>query len=95
MHVFNNIIERGHERMAFHHDPDTGLRAMIALHSTKLGNALGGTRRWYYETEDDALYDVLRLSQGMTYKCACGRPAHGRRQERDHDAQARRRGDRG
>lgn len=70
MHVFSNIISRGHERIAFHHDPATGLRAMIALHSTKLGNALGGTRRWYYETEDDALYDVLRLSQGMTYKCA-------------------------
>lgn len=70
MHLFNNIISRGHERIAFHHDPATGLRAMIALHSTKLGNALGGTRRWYYETEDDALYDVLRLSQGMTYKCA-------------------------
>jgi leucine dehydrogenase len=70
MHVFESIIERGHERVAFHHDPDTGLRAIIALHSTALGNALGGTRRWYYETEDDALYDVLRLSQGMTYKCA-------------------------
>ncbi len=70
MNVFDNIISRGHERIAFHHDPETGLRAMIALHSTKLGNALGGTRRWYYETEDDAIHDVLRLSQGMTYKCA-------------------------
>jgi leucine dehydrogenase len=70
MHVFENIINRGHERVAFHHDPVTGLRAIIALHSTKLGNALGGTRRWFYETEDDALHDVLRLSQGMTYKCA-------------------------
>src|SRR5918996_2585557 len=70
MHVFENMISRGHERVAFHHDPATGLRAIIALHSTKLGNALGGTRRWFYETEDDALHDVLRLSQGMTYKCA-------------------------
>jgi leucine dehydrogenase len=70
MRVFENIISRGHERVAFHHDPATGLRAIIALHSTKLGNALGGTRRWFYETEDDALHDVLRLSQGMTYKCA-------------------------
>lgn len=71
MNVFESIIERGHERVAFHHDPATGLKAIIALHSSKLGNALGGTRRWFYETEDDALYDVLRLSQGMTYKCAC------------------------
>jgi leucine dehydrogenase len=70
MQVFENIINRGHERVAFHHDPATGLRAIIALHSTRLGNALGGTRRWFYETEDDALHDVLRLSQGMTYKCA-------------------------
>lgn len=78
MHVFDNIISRGHERVCFHHDPATGLRAIISLHSTKLGNALGGTRRWYYETEDDALYDVLRLSQGMTYKsAAAGLPMGG------------------
>lgn len=70
MHVFDQIIERGHERVCFHHDPATGLKAIIAIHNTVLGNALGGTRRWYYETEDDALYDVLRLSQGMTYKSA-------------------------
>jgi leucine dehydrogenase len=78
MHVFESIIERGHERVAFHHDPETGLKAIIALHSTALGNALGGTRRWFYETEDDALYDVLRLSQGMTYKSAvAGLPVGG------------------
>jgi leucine dehydrogenase len=71
MHVFDQIISRNHERVCFHQDPATGLKAIIALHSTKLGNALGGTRRWYYQTENDALYDVLRLSQGMTYKCAC------------------------
>src|SRR3954452_3143802 len=71
MSVFEQMIERGHERVGFHHDPVTGLKAIIAIHNTKLGNALGGTRRWFYETEDDALYDVLRLSQGMTYKCAC------------------------
>lgn len=78
MHVFDQIIERGHERVAFHHDRATGLRAIIALHSTTLGNALGGTRRWYYETEAEALYDVLRLSQGMTYKsAAAGLPMGG------------------
>ena len=71
MTVLQHMTEFGHERVAFHHDPETGLRAIIALHSSALGNALGGTRRWHYATEADALYDVLRLSQGMTYKCAC------------------------
>ena len=68
--IFNHIISRGHERLCFHQDPDTGLKAIIAIHSTALGNALGGTRRWYYESEADAVYDVLRLSKGMTYKAA-------------------------
>src|SRR5262245_36005771 len=78
MPVFDQIIDRGHERVCFHHDPRTGLKAIIAIHNTTLGNALGGCRRWYYETEDDALYDVLRLSQGMTYKCAAaGLPVGG------------------
>ncbi len=71
MNIFERMIELGHERVAFHHDPATGLRAIIAIHSTKLGNALGGTRRWHYSTEDQALNDVLRLSEGMTYKAAC------------------------
>lgn len=78
MTVFDQIVSRGHERVCFHQDPKTGLRAIIAIHNTKLGNALGGTRRWYYETEDDAIYDVLRLSQGMTYKsAAAGLPMGG------------------
>ncbi len=70
MNTFEQMIERGHERVCFHQDPDSGLRALIAVHSTKLGNALGGTRRWHYATEADALYDVLRLSEGMTFKAA-------------------------
>jgi leucine dehydrogenase len=70
MNTFDQMIERGHERVCFHHDPDTGLRAIVAIHSTKLGNGLGGVRRWHYATEADALYDVLRLSEGMTYKAA-------------------------
>jgi leucine dehydrogenase len=70
MNTFDQMTERGHERVSFHYDPDTQLRAIIAIHSTKLGNALGGTRRWHYATEADALYDVLRLSEGMTYKAA-------------------------
>jgi leucine dehydrogenase len=71
MSIFEQMSEYGHERIAFHHDCETGLRAMIAVHSTALGNALGGTRRWHYATESDAIYDVLRLAQGMTYKAAC------------------------
>jgi leucine dehydrogenase len=71
MNTFEQMTDRGHERVCFHQDPETGLRAIVAIHSTKLGNALGGTRRWHYATEADALYDVLRLSEGMTYKAAC------------------------
>lgn len=71
MNTLEQMIDFGHERVCFHNDPETGLRAIIAIHSTKLGNGLGGTRRWHYATEADALYDVLRLSEGMTYKSAC------------------------
>lgn len=70
MNTFEQMIERGHERVCFHQDPQSGLRAIVAIHSTKLGNALGGTRRWHYATEADALWDVLRLSEGMTHKAA-------------------------
>ncbi|MEE2912835.1 MAG: Glu/Leu/Phe/Val dehydrogenase dimerization domain-containing protein [Planctomycetota bacterium] len=68
--IFKQLAERDHERISFHHDSETGLKAIVAIHSTSLGNALGGTRRWYYESENDAIYDVLRLSKGMTYKAA-------------------------
>lgn len=70
MHLFDTIALHGHERVCFHQDPESGLRAIIAIHSTALGNALGGTRRWCYAAEDSALRDVLRLSEGMTYKAA-------------------------
>ncbi len=70
MKVLEQMISYGHERVAFHQDPATGLRAIIAIHSTVLGNALGGTRRWCYASEDEALFDVLRLSKGMTHKAA-------------------------
>jgi len=71
MNTFGQMIDRGHERVCFHHDEATGLRAIIAIHSTKRGSALGGTRRWHYATEEEALFDVLRLSEGMSYKAAC------------------------
>ena len=54
----------------FCHNKDAGLKAIIAIHNTVLGPALGGTRMWPYQTEADALNDVLRLSRGMTYKNA-------------------------
>src|SRR5690606_12600827 len=60
----------GHELVAYFYDKPTGLKAIIAVHSTKLGPALGGCRVWPYESEAAALNDVLRLSKGMTYKSA-------------------------
>ncbi|WP_452176676.1 Glu/Leu/Phe/Val family dehydrogenase [Georgenia subflava] len=60
----------GHEQVVYCNDAATGLRAIIAIHSTAMGPALGGTRFYPYESEDDALADVLRLSKGMTYKNA-------------------------
>ncbi|MFG0331426.1 MAG: Glu/Leu/Phe/Val dehydrogenase [Phycisphaerales bacterium] len=68
--VFNEMIARGHERVLFVQNADVGLRAIIAIHNTKLGSALGGVRRWHYNSEADALEDVLRLSEAMTYKAA-------------------------
>lgn len=71
MKIFEYMTSHQHERVCCFHDEQTGLRAIIAVHSTALGNALGGTRFWHYEREEDAFYDVLRLSEGMTYKSAC------------------------
>lgn len=68
----NPIIERmskyNHEQLLFCNDNATGLKAIIAVHNTTLGPALGGTRMWAYKNELEALNDVLRLSRGMTYK---------------------------
>lgn len=71
MNTLSTMAHHGHERVCFHTDERTGLRAIIAVHSTTLGDALGGTRRWHYASEEDALHDVLRLSEGMTLKAAC------------------------
>jgi leucine dehydrogenase len=59
-----------HEQVVFAHDADTGLKAIIAIHSTRRGPALGGCRMWAYASEAEAVTDVLRLSKGMTYKAA-------------------------
>ncbi len=68
--IFNQLGALGHQKVVFCKDDDTGLRAIIAIHDTTLGPALGGTRMWSYTTEAEALNDVLRLSQAMTYKAA-------------------------
>ncbi|WP_214808749.1 Glu/Leu/Phe/Val dehydrogenase [Exiguobacterium sp. s102] len=67
-----SIMEKiaGHEQVIFCNDPISGLQAIIAIHDTTLGPALGGCRMAPYATVDEALDDVLRLSRGMTYKCA-------------------------
>ena len=68
--VFERISGDGHEQVVYCHDRHAGLRAIVAIHSTRLGPALGGTRFFPYPDEDAALEDVLRLSKGMTYKSA-------------------------
>jgi leucine dehydrogenase len=68
--VFEAIASDTHEEILFGHDPSSGLKAIIAIHSTALGPALGGTRFFPYESEKDALCDVLRLAKGMSYKAA-------------------------
>lgn len=60
----------GHEQVVHCHDEATGLKAIIGIHNTVLGPALGGTRMWNYTSEEEAITDVLRLSRGMTYKAA-------------------------
>ncbi len=59
-----------HEQVNFFYDPKTNLKAIIAIHSTELGPSLGGCRMMEYESEQNALFDVLRLAKGMTYKSA-------------------------
>jgi leucine dehydrogenase len=60
----------GHEEVVLCTNKDVGLKAIIAIHNTTLGPALGGTRMWKYANDEEALVDVLRLSKGMTYKAA-------------------------
>lgn len=68
--VFDKTAELGHEQVVFCQDEETGLKAIIGVHNTVLGPALGGTRMWNYASDEEALTDVLRLSRGMTYKAA-------------------------
>ncbi len=68
--ILEQLSLSGHKKVVFCNDPDTGLKAIIAIHDTTLGPALGGVRMWNYNSEAEALEDVLRLSKGMTYKAA-------------------------
>jgi leucine dehydrogenase len=68
--VFNHISFDDHEQVVFCQDKESGLKAIIAIHNTNLGPAVGGCRMWNYESDDEAITDVLRLSRGMTYKNA-------------------------
>ena len=70
MGVFEHAEFDNHESLHFFHDEATGLQAIVAVHSTALGPAAGGCRRWIYTSNADALTDALRLSRGMTYKNA-------------------------
>jgi leucine dehydrogenase len=70
MDIFDSVVAHGHERVLVCSNPDAGLKAIIAIHSTVLGPGLGGVRMWPYASTDEALTDALRLSRGMTYKAA-------------------------
>lgn len=75
--IISQMSTMGHDQILFCSDNQTGLKAIIAIHDTTLGPALGGTRMWVYNNELEALHDVLRLSRGMTYKNAISNLALG------------------
>jgi len=77
MGVFERMMSDGHEQVVFCYDRATGLRAIIAIHDTTLGPALGGCRMWPYASEEAALEDALRLARAMTYKSAATGQNHG------------------
>src|ERR687888_1944039 len=70
MQIFETITGMGHEQLMLCHDPAACYRGIIAIHSTVLGPALGGTRFWRYASDEEAIIDALRLAKGMTYKNA-------------------------
>jgi len=70
MDVFKMMSNHDHEQVVFCNEPDVGLKAIIAIHDTTLGPSLGGCRFYPYKTDEEGLYDVLRLSRGMTYKAS-------------------------
>ena len=70
MEIFGYMEKDNYEQLVFCQDKNSGLKAIIAIHDTTLGPALGGARMWTYASEEEAIVDVLRLAKGMTYKNA-------------------------
>ncbi|OZQ64537.1 hypothetical protein CA599_22055 [Paenibacillus taichungensis] len=70
MQLWHEMEREGMEELIFCHDPRSGLKAVIAIHSTVLGPSLGGCRCWTYASEEDAVRDAIKLAKGMTYKSA-------------------------
>src|SRR5687767_1302008 len=70
MNPFEMMREQGHEQLVLCSEPAAGYKGIIAIHNTTLGPALGGTRFWNYNSEEEAIIDALRLAKGMTYKAA-------------------------
>ena len=75
--IISQMSIMGHDQILFCSDNETGLKAIIAIHDTTLGPALGGTGMWSYSNEIEAIQDVLRLSRGMTFKNAISNLALG------------------
>lgn len=70
MDIFTYLERYQYEELVLCHDSYSGLKGIIAIHDTTLGPALGGTRMWKYASEEEAIFDALRLARGMTYKAA-------------------------
>ena len=70
MNKFDYMKKHSYEQIVYFYDKTTGLKGITCIHNTTLGPALGGTRLWNYECEEDAVLDCLRLARGMTYKAA-------------------------
>jgi leucine dehydrogenase len=77
MDVFTSPAYDEHEQVVFFHDRERGLRAIVAIHDTTLGPAVGGCRMWPYRSDGEALADVLRLARGMTFKAAMANLPYG------------------
>jgi leucine dehydrogenase len=77
LQIFAEMEKLGHEQVILCQDKTAGLKAIIAIHDTTLGPALGGCRMWNYKNEDEAIVDALRLSRGMTYKSAAAGESYG------------------
>src|SRR5260370_4183319 len=76
-YIFDLMETQDYENIFFCQEKTLGLKAIIAIHDTTLGPAAGGIRMWPYESEADAIKDVLRLARGMTYKCAAAGASYG------------------